>query len=158
MILTTVGTTMPFDELIEEVDRLAGLGKLGSPGETVMCQSGKSSYKAANLDQFAYRDSLHDLIEASALVVTHGGATVVQLLLARRPFVAFPNPRGAGDHQTGFLRQVATIAEISWSTDVADLERLAAERIRLGPASVKAGLPRARDALRHMLGLARSPS
>jgi UDP-N-acetylglucosamine transferase subunit ALG13 len=141
VILVTVGTTMPFDELFVEVDRLAGEGLLTD----LQCQSGRSAYKMTHGEQFVAKRSLTDLIDASSLVITHGGATVIQLLLAGKPFVAFPNPRGAGDHQRGFLERVAAIADISWSTDVKNLERLVRERTAAGPSIVNKGIPRAAD-------------
>ncbi len=146
MILVTVGTTMPFDELLEEVDRQAGLGLFG--GEALEVQSGQSAYRMAHGDQFRARPTLSETIAQASLVITHGGATVIQLLLARKPFVAFPNPRGAGDHQGGFLGGLAEVADISWSRDVGDLARLVAERRAAGAASVRASLPRAVDVIR----------
>lgn len=142
MILVTVGTTMPFDELLAEVDRLAAAGAFPEP---VLCQYGQSSYRMSHCEQFLARPGLEDLIERSSLVITHGGATVIQLLLARKPFVAFPNPRGAGDHQGGFLERLSSVADVSWSRDVRDLERLVAERRRLGPTDVRSSMPRAID-------------
>jgi UDP-N-acetylglucosamine transferase subunit ALG13 len=151
VILLTVGTTMPFDELLAEADRLAGEARLGD--EALVCQSGHSTYQVRNGRQFVGLPSLRDLIEASSLVITHGGSTVIQLLLARKPFVAFPNPRGAGDHQTSFLQELATACDISWSRDVADLERLVAERRRKGWAEFSGAVPRAADEIRAILGL-----
>ena len=148
MILVTVGTTMPFDELLEEVDHLAATGFFD---EDVICQSGQSSYKMRHCEQFVGRPSIDDLIAESSLVITHGGATVVQLLVGRKPFVAFPNPRGAGDHQASFLAQVATMSDISWSRDVHDLGYLVNERRSLGTASVRMDFPRATDAVRHFI-------
>ncbi len=142
MIFITVGTTMPFDELLEEVDRMAGQGGFGEP---VICQSGQSAYQLAHGAQFRGRPSLVDLIGEASLVITHGGATVIQLLLACKPFVAFPNPRGAGDHQTSFLRQIASVSDISWSPNVGDLPRLFAARRLMGPASIRADFPRAAE-------------
>lgn len=141
MILVTVGTTMPFDELLAEVDRLAGAGCFA---EEIVCQSGQSCHAMAHARQFRGMDmgEFAELIAGSSLVISHGGATVVQLLLARKPFVAFPNPRGAGDHQASFLRQVATVADISWSPRVADLAALVRERQAKGPASVQMDFPR----------------
>ena len=149
MILVTVGTTMPFDELLEEVDRLAGAGALGEP---VICQAGQSRYRLSHGEQFVGRPGLDDLIAGSSLVVTHGGATVIQLLIAGKPFVAFPNPRGAGDHQTSFLRTLSTVTPISWSRDVGDLHRLLQERRALGAAAVPAAFPRAADLIRTLIG------
>ncbi|HEY2050811.1 MAG TPA: glycosyltransferase [Caulobacteraceae bacterium] len=151
MILLTVGTTMPFDELLAEADRLAGEGRFGD--EALVCQSGHSNYQVRNGRQFVGLPSLRDLIDESSLVITHGGSTVIQLLLARKPFVAFPNPRGAADHQTSFLREMANSCDISWSPYVADLERLIVERRGKGPAELSTAIPRAADEIRAMLGL-----
>lgn len=148
MILVTVGTTMPFDELVAEVDRLASTAFFG---EDVICQSGQSSYKTLHCEQFVGRPSIDDLIARSSLVITHGGATVIQLLIGRKPFVAFPNPRGAGDHQGSFLEQVASVSDISWSRDVQDLRRLVDERRHLGTASIRLDFPRAHDTIRRFI-------
>jgi UDP-N-acetylglucosamine transferase subunit ALG13 len=147
LIFVTVGTTMPFDELLREVDRLAGLGVLD---EQVVCQSGQSNYKLSHGEQFRAKPNIADLIDESSLVITHGGATVVQLLVAGKPFVAFPNPRGAGDHQRSFLAQVAAVSDISWSPNVDDLARLFQERRRLGPATIRADFPRAAALIRRI--------
>jgi UDP-N-acetylglucosamine transferase subunit ALG13 len=148
MIFVTVGTTMPFDELLIEADRLAGASVFG---EDVICQGGQSSYRMSYGEQFIGRPRIDDLIAEASLVISHGGATVIQLLIAQKPFVAFPNPRGAGDHQTSFLRQIATVADISWSRNVNDLGQLFKERQLLGAAALRAGFPRACDVIREIL-------
>lgn len=142
MILVTVGTTMPFDELLAEVDRLAD-NKFFD--EDILCQSGQSSYRMHNGTQFVGRPTLQDLIDEANLVITHGGATVIQLLLSNTSFVAVPNPRGAGDHQTSFLKEIEKVAPISWSSDVKDLARLIDERRQLGAAKVRTTFPRVVD-------------
>jgi UDP-N-acetylglucosamine transferase subunit ALG13 len=147
VILLTVGTTMPFDELLEELDRFAQLGDLE---EDIVCQSGQSAYQMRTGMQFISRASIADLIAESSLVITHGGSTVIQLLLAKRPFVAFPNPRGAGDHQTHFLSQVSKVADISWSQDVSDLSLLIAQRRELGPARIREDFPSAASIIRSL--------
>ena len=132
---------MPFDELLAEVDRLAGTGFFA---EDIVCQSGQSGYAMAHAGHFSGIGigEFAELIARSSLVISHGGATVVQLLLVRKPFVAFPNPRGADDHQASFLRQVAAVADISWSPHVTDLPTLVRERRIKGPAGVQLDFPR----------------
>lgn len=149
MIFVTVGTAGPFDELLEEVDRLAGANFFG---EDVLCQGGQSKYRMRHAEQFGGRPGIADLIAKSSFVISHGGSTVIELLRAKKSFVAFANLRVADDHQSVFLRQVATIADISWSRNVADLARLYQERRARGPAILRADLPHAKDILR---GLAR---
>lgn len=148
MIFITVGTAAPFDELLEEVD---GLARIGMFGEPVICQGGQSRYRMVHGEQFVGRPSIDDLIAKSSLVITHGGATVIQLLIARKPFIAFPNPRAAGGHQISFLEHLGSISDISWSRDVKDVARLFQERRSLGPASVRADFPRAADIIRGLL-------
>jgi UDP-N-acetylglucosamine transferase subunit ALG13 len=148
MIFVTVGTTMPFDELLVEVDRLAACGFFGAE---VVCQAGQSAYRMDHAEQFVGRPSIDDLIAESSLVITHGGATVIQLLATGKPFVAFPNPRGAGDHQTSFLAAMARSCTISWSRNVHDLERLVLERQALGPARIPDDYPQAAGLVRQLL-------
>jgi UDP-N-acetylglucosamine transferase subunit ALG13 len=136
---------MPFDELLAEVDRCAAAGVFG---QDVVCQGGQSSYQLAHGRQFMARPSIDDLVAESSMVLTHGGSTVIQLLMARKPFIAFPNPRGAGDHQTSFLEQIAAVSDISWSRNVTDLGRLFKERQSRGAALLRTGFPRAGDIIR----------
>lgn len=147
VIFVTVGTTGPFDELLQEVDRLAAAGLFA---EEIICQGGQSEYQMRHAKQFVGRNSIADLIAESMFVISHGGLTVIELLRARKPFVAFPNPRLADHHQAFFLQQIATAADISWSSDVTDLARLYQERRALGPATLRADLPRAGDIVREL--------
>jgi beta-1,4-N-acetylglucosaminyltransferase len=149
VIFVTVGTTIPFEELLAEVDRLAATDWFG---EHVVCQAGMSRYRMSHGKQFVERPGIDDLIAESSMVITHGGAgTVLQLLIAQKPFVAFPNPRGAADHQTRFLTTISTLSNISWSRNVRDLERLFQERRLLGPAQILIDTPRAADIIRNAL-------
>lgn len=147
MIFVTVGTTGPFDELLEEVDRLADAGALDEP---VTCQGGVSKYQMRHAKQFVGCPSIAGFIAESSLVISHGGLTVLELLRARKPFVAFSNPRLADDHQATFLQQIAALADISWSRNVADLERLLRERRARGPATLQFDLPHAGDIVRRL--------
>jgi UDP-N-acetylglucosamine transferase subunit ALG13 len=148
MILITVGTTMPFDELLAEVDSLADRSVFD---EEILCQYGQSTYRMKNGSQFKARPRLDDLIEQSSLVITHGGSTVIQLIHACKPFVAFPNPRGAGDHQTEFLKRLSGLADISWSANVADLARLYSYRRQFGHAKVRDEVVRAASLIKDFI-------
>jgi UDP-N-acetylglucosamine transferase subunit ALG13 len=151
MIFVTVGTTMPFDELLEEVDRLFDEGLL--EGE-LLTQTGTSKYRMRHGEQFAARKSIDDEIARSRFVISHGGATVVNLVSLRKNFVAFPNPRAAGQHQELFLRELAAIADISWSTDVRNLKGLYRHRLAVGPPTVRSEVPRAADVIRAFIARA----
>lgn len=121
MILVTTGTTMPFPQLLAEVDRLAGEGLFDEP---VICQTGQSGYRPQYCEGFAFRGTLDDLYAEASLVITHGGSTVFTLLGMGRPFIAFPNPMSADAHQLHVLARLAEQSRILWSAEVADLARL----------------------------------
>jgi beta-1,4-N-acetylglucosaminyltransferase len=122
MILVTVGTTIPFDELIEEVDRLCG--EKFFPSE-VLCQTGHSAYCPRNCEWFRFRRTLDDLIERADVIICHGGTgSVLQAIIAEKRFVAFANPRAADAHQEQFLERLSAEFEIAWSGRVRDLGSL----------------------------------
>lgn len=148
MIFVTVGTTMPFDELLAEVDRLAARAFFG---ENVICQGGQSAYRLSHGEQFVGKQNIIDLINECSLVITHGGLTVIECLIARKPFVAFANPRAAGNHQAGFLQGVSSICDISWSSDVGQLADLFAQRRLKGPTEMRPNFVRAADVIRGLV-------
>lgn len=135
MIVVTVGTTMPFPSLLAEVDRLSALGIFR---ERVICQTGYTDYRVRFCESFKFRPTLDDLFAEASLVVTHGGSTVFSLLSNQKPFIAFPNPIGADDHQRHVLRTLAEQADILWSENVADLEQLYHRSRTRKPAVFKA--------------------
>lgn len=129
MIFVTVGSTMPFDELLQEVDRLAGAGLLGEP---VLCQTGHSAYEPRHCEFFRFEKGLDRHFEAASLLVVHGGTgSVLQALLLGKPFVALANPRSDAHHQAEFLEQLSRQTELLWSPEVGELQGLI-ERARHG--------------------------
>lgn len=122
MIFVTVGTTH-FDALVQEVDRLAGLGRLPGPIE---CQIGSGTYEPRHCAFFRFRRSIDDLLAGADLTICHGGATVFSLLALGRRFVAVPNTALADDHQTKLLAHLAKYVSLHWAPSVSDLERVAA--------------------------------
>jgi beta-1,4-N-acetylglucosaminyltransferase len=121
MIFVTVGTTMPFDKLIREVDRLVETGAIIEP---VLCQTGRGTYEPAHCEHFKFRPSLDDLFATADLVITHGGATVTGLLMMRKRFIAVPNDIAADQHQLHFLERLSKQTPIYWTADLSALESL----------------------------------
>lgn len=119
MIFVTVGSTMPFDELLQEIDRLAGEDALG---EEVLCQTGHSGYEPRHCRFFRFEKGLDRHFEAASLLVVHGGTgSVLQALLLGKPFVTLANPRSDGDHQAEFLERLSEQTPFLWSRDVGEL-------------------------------------
>ena len=122
MIFVTVGTTMPFDALIREVDELVATGTLR---EQVIAQIGNGRYAPNHIDSFRFKPSVDDLMREATLVVSHGGTgSVFTLLRYRRPFLAVANPAADGDPQKEFLQAVGKAFGIHWTDDVKDIGSL----------------------------------
>ena len=147
MILVTVGTTMPFDELVREVDRLAGEDFFGEP---VLFQTGQGQYLPQHGEHFRFRPSLDELIAQASLVIGHGGTgTTLGLMNANRPFLSVANKAGADDHQSEFLAVLEKKCGIVWTNDVKRIAALC-ERARSRPYTAL-NAPKLADVISHYL-------
>jgi UDP-N-acetylglucosamine transferase subunit ALG13 len=111
MILVTVGTQF-FDELIDEVDRLAGLGTFAQP---VLAQVGLSRRAPTNIDHVAFDRDLLGTAAKADLIITHAGTgSLCELIALGRPFIAVVNDTKAGNHQLEFLQRLSKIYDFCW--------------------------------------------
>lgn len=111
MILVTVGTQF-FDELIEEVDRLAGEGVFQEP---VLAQIGLSRHLPKHVDHVAFDRNLLETAAQASLVITHAGTgSLIEFLMLGKPFIAVVNDTKAGNHQLEFLEQLSTEYDFCW--------------------------------------------
>jgi UDP-N-acetylglucosamine transferase subunit ALG13 len=122
VIFVTVGTTMPFDELIAEVDRLAGLGFFNCE---VVCQIGQTAYIPKWCEHFRYKEGLGDYFKKADFLIVHGGTgSIIDALMSGKPFLAVCNHRAADDHQGQFLEQVEKKFGVTWTRAASDLSKL----------------------------------
>jgi beta-1,4-N-acetylglucosaminyltransferase len=131
LIFVTVGTTN-FDGLIRAVDRAKEEGLLVGD---VLCQIGSGSYIPRFCSYFRFRPSIDDLLEQASLVITHGGTTVLSLLVARKPFIAVANTVLSDDHQTTYLNAISQIVPIVWGRDPERLSEMLELLRTNGPVS-----------------------
>ena len=120
MIFVTVGTTQ-FDDLIQAVDQVAAENNFA---EKYVCQIGAGNYVPQYCAYFRYAPSIEQQISKADLVITHGGATTLQLIKAGKRFVAIANTSLSDDHQSLFLRHLGKSAEIIWGRDPAQVGEL----------------------------------
>jgi UDP-N-acetylglucosamine transferase subunit ALG13 len=113
VIFVTVGTTLPFDDLVRFVD---GMVERGDITEPVRCQIGPGTYEPQRCEWFRFKPELQAEIENASLVIGHGGTgTVTGLLGAGKPFVAVANPAGADNHQRDFLDRLSHVNPFLWT-------------------------------------------
>jgi beta-1,4-N-acetylglucosaminyltransferase len=120
VIFVTVGTQY-FDELIDEVDRLAGLGAFGQP---VLAQIGLSQRKPKNIKYVAFDRNMLETAKTADLVITHAGTgSLCEFIALGRPFIAVVNDTKAGNHQMEFLEQLSSLYDFCWICSPRDLEK-----------------------------------
>jgi len=122
LIFVTVGTTIPFDGLLEAVDNCVARSVIDGP---VVCQIGSGEYEPKHCEWFKYQPSIQEFVNRADLIIGHGGTgTTFQLLASDKPFISFANPLAAADHQAEFLARMASAYDIIWSRDPGELEAL----------------------------------
>ena len=149
MIFVTVGTTLPFDDLVRAVDRLVAAGVVTEP---VLCQIGHGQYVPQHCEHFRFKPNLDEEIGRASLVIGHGGTgTVTGLLASGKPFIAVANPLGVHDHQRQFLARLCKVVEFLWAADPAELPGLIERARSFRPRSAR-GERLTEDLRRFLLG------
>ncbi|MDH7556770.1 MAG: PssE/Cps14G family polysaccharide biosynthesis glycosyltransferase [Candidatus Methanosuratincola sp.] len=91
MIFVTVGSVAPFDELIEELDRLAEIGSSGV--RDLVMQIGNGKYEPKNSRWFRFEKDLSKWYSQAELIITHNGAgTLFEILPLGKKIIVVPNP------------------------------------------------------------------
>jgi len=140
MIFVTVGTTIPFDELIQEVDRLVGEGSIT---EDVFAQIGSGTYEPRHVRWVRYVPTICDQLDEASLVICHGGVgTVFELIRLGKSFIAVPNPRAAGGHQRDLLCALEAEGLCRSCYDVRSLEKMLTWKQPSLPYKPGSSLPR----------------
>jgi exopolysaccharide biosynthesis glucuronosyltransferase PssE len=107
-IFVTVGTQLPFDRLIKQIDWWAGQ----NPCE-VFAQIGRTTYQPRHVE---YRDFIETMeagerIRSADLVITHAGmGTILTRLEAGKPIIVVPRLADRGEHRNN--HQLATVRRL----------------------------------------------
>lgn len=105
MILLTVGTQLPFDRLVRDVDAWAGQWK----GRRVVAQVGNSSFQPRHLSQQPFFDAmeLENLFRQADAIVSHAGmGSILSAMKHRKPIIVMPRRADMGEHRND--HQIAT--------------------------------------------------
>ncbi len=99
MIFITVGSQkFPFDRILQTMDRLVAAGIVQ---DSVFAQSGASTYIPVNYPSKAFldREEFREKMNASDIVVTHGGTgAIIGAVKARKKVIAVPRLKKYGEH------------------------------------------------------------
>ena len=97
MIFVTIGTQIPFDRLIEMLDRIAP-----ELHEDIYAQILKGKYKPKHIKtlDFIEPDEFEEVFVQARLVVAHAGmGTILSSLRRSKPLIIFPRIAALGEHR-----------------------------------------------------------
>lgn len=117
MIFVTVGTWQ-FDDLIKKVDLAVKEKYLD---DNVLCQIGTGRYIPSYCQYYRVKPSIKQDIRNASFVISHGGATIFQLLKMKKQFLAIPNPAVADDHQEQLVEFLSKRKIIHSCSEVSNL-------------------------------------
>ena len=139
MIYVTVGTTY-FDELVREVDDLAGKGVFS---QEVIAQIGRGDYKPSHIQWVAYANN-DEYFQRADTVICHGGVgTVFGLLQLGKDFIAVANRALPHDHQADLLRILESNGWCRCCYDITEIEEAYLSRRENKPYQPDSSLARA---------------
>lgn len=110
MILLTVGTQLPFDRLVEPVDRWAA----EHAKEPVKAQIGPSTYHPKAMDCFSFiaPEKCRELQRSARVIIAHAGmGTIVTAMEFGVPIIIMPRRAKHGEHRND--HQLATVKQFS---------------------------------------------
>lgn len=105
MIFVTIGTQIPFDRLIEILDRIAP-----ELHEDIYAQILKGKYKPKHIKtlDFISPDEFEKVFAQARLIVAHAGmGTILSALRNSKPLVIFPRIASIGEHRNEHQRATA---------------------------------------------------
>lgn len=125
MILVIVGLMYGFENLVREMDEIAGRIE-----EKVVMQIGKTSYEPKNAKYFSFvsKEEIDELHKSARVVVCHAGVgSILTALEHEKPVIAVPRRKKYGesvdDHQLEIAKELDMEEKIKVIYDVRELER-----------------------------------
>ena len=109
MILLTVGTQLPFDRFVKQVDEWAHK----NPGVEILAQIADGDYIPKHMQYVDYlKAGKYDkAFKQASVVLAHAGmGTVINSLIASKPVVVYPRKASLGEHRNE--HQLATCQKL----------------------------------------------
>ncbi len=107
-IFVTVGTQLPFDRLVKQVDWWAGSNHC-----TVFAQIGRTQMQPRNIEwrDFLEVEEANERIRSADLLITHAGmGTILTRLETGKPLIVMPRIASLGEHRND--HQLATVRRL----------------------------------------------
>ena len=118
-IFVTVGTSLPYDGLIEAIDNLVSSSKIT---DKVVAQIGEGKYRPKHIEYFRFRPGLDEYFSNAEVIVSNCGAgTIMENVTNGRRLVAIQNPDITGGHEWELVTMMERGKHLVWCRDIGSL-------------------------------------
>ena len=115
----TVGTSLPHDRLIKEIDTLVGDGTIT---DDVVAQIGAGKYKPKNIDYIRFAPSLEEYYQKADIIISNCGAgTIMENVTNGRRLIVIQNPDVTGGHEWEIVTMMEKGGHLIWAKEIDDL-------------------------------------
>ena len=119
MIFVTVGTSLPHDGLIMQLDKLVGEGLIK---DEVFAQIGAGKYIPKNIEYIRFAPSLEDYYQKADIIVSNCGAgTIMENVTKGHKLIVIQNPDVTGGHEWEIVTKMEKGDHLIWCKDIGDL-------------------------------------
>lgn len=155
MIFATVGTQLPFDRLLSDLNRWAET----CPGVEVQAQTGRSLGDFPNLScaRFLQPAAFSHAIGAAQVIVSHAGmGSILTAAELGKPIVIMPRRAALGEHRTDHqlhtAAEMARLPNVTVAHDDIELAEALNRLVAAGDGPTAAAKPMPAVASRDLLG------
>lgn len=150
MIFVTVGSVAPFDELVQELDRLAAI--VGSPVKEPVMQIGDGRYVPKNARWFRFQKDLSPWYKLADLIITHNGAgTLFEILPLGKKVIVVPNPNTVQLENLDIVIKLTEEGHILPCVRVENIEQVIKKAENWSPVTYKTPPCRVNEIIKHYL-------
>jgi UDP-N-acetylglucosamine transferase subunit ALG13 len=119
MIFITLGTVLPYDELIQMVDTLKALLKLD---DKVYAQIGNGTYIPKHMKYLRFIGSMDEVYKRADIIIsTCGAGTILENVTHGRKLVVVQNPGITGGHEWELVSKLESLGCLIWCKNLSNL-------------------------------------
>jgi UDP-N-acetylglucosamine transferase subunit ALG13 len=121
LIFVTVGTSLPHDELVQMMDKLASEGSIR---DKVIVQRGAGRYIPKHIEHFRFAPNLDAYYNDADIVISNCGAgTIMENATKGRRLIVIQNPDITGGHEWELVKKMEKAGHLIWCKDINELLR-----------------------------------
>lgn len=119
LIFITLGTVLPYDDLIKKVDSLKALLKLD---DKIYAQIGNGKYIPKNIKYLRFVGNMDEVYKRADIIIsTCGAGTILENITHGRKLIVVNNPGITGGHEWELVSKLEALGCLIWCKKLSNL-------------------------------------